>query len=147
MRIVIIEILIVREGNIGNCHPEKTTDDRSKPEVVSCLFPMLSSRAVNNYFILLNVNQILRLHYVWFRKNPGQVNICAWISYSVYSNAQLTPVQKLRWTVRASTLHSRYFFLNITRCQAISLVVKQYHSLSSNITRCKTHRVLGRGLM
>ena len=77
MRIAIIEILIVREGNIGNCHHEKTTDDRSKAEVVSGLFPMLPSRAVNNYFILLNVNQILRLHYVWFRKNPGQVNICA----------------------------------------------------------------------
>ena len=53
MRIAIIEILIVREGNIGNCHPEKSTEDRSKAEVVNGLFPMLSSRAVNNYFVYI----------------------------------------------------------------------------------------------
>ena len=41
---------------------------------------MLPSRAVNNYYIILNVSVIKyvhRLHYVWFQNNPGQVNISA----------------------------------------------------------------------
>ena len=57
-------------------------------------FPMLPSRAaVNNNYITLNVNLIHRLHYVWFQNNPHQVNICVCISYSVYSNAQHSPVR------------------------------------------------------
>ena len=38
-------------------------------------FRMLPSRAVNNSYIILNVDYIHRLHYIWFQNNPGQVNI------------------------------------------------------------------------
>ena len=44
--------------------------------------PMLPSRAVNNYYIKLIVSVIKYVHhlyYIWFQKNPGQVNICVCI--------------------------------------------------------------------
>ena len=51
--------------------PEKNIGFRG----VKISFAMLPSRAVNNYYILLNVNEIHRLYYVWLQNNPGQVNI------------------------------------------------------------------------
>ena len=39
---------------------------------------MLPSRAINIYYIILNVSVIKyihRLHYFWFHNDPGQVNI------------------------------------------------------------------------
>ena len=94
---------------------------------------MLPSRAVNNYYIILNFNQIHRLIYVWFRNNPGQVNILVCILYSVNSNAHMTPVRIY------GELHTHKFcavdiFFNITRRQAISPVAMFHH-------------VLGRGFM
>ena len=46
-------------GYIENCHPEKTNVDRGEALVYirfqGVTFPMLSSPAVNNYDIILNV--------------------------------------------------------------------------------------------
>ena len=96
-------------------------------------FPMLPSLAVNNYYIILNVDWIHRLHYVWFQNNPCQVNICVCISYSVNSNAHTTQVRIWGepYTHKFCTVN---IFLNITHCQAISPVAKFHH-------------VLGRGFM
>ena len=56
-------------------------------------FPMLYFCAGNIYKKWLNVNLKHRPYYVWFQNNPGQVNICVCISYSAYSNGQMTPVR------------------------------------------------------
>ena len=54
---------------------------------------MLYFCAGNIYKKWLNVNLKHRPYYVWFQNNPGQVIIRACISYSLYSNGQLTPVR------------------------------------------------------
>ena len=45
---------------MGNCHPSKTNVDGGEAEVNIGFrgrqFPMLSFRAVNNYYFILNVN-------------------------------------------------------------------------------------------
>ena len=48
----------------------------------------LPSRAVNIYYIILNINQIHRLHYFGFK-----TIIFVSISHSVSSNAHTTPVR------------------------------------------------------
>ena len=84
---------------------------------------MSSPHAVNNYYIILNVNLIQRLHYVWFQNNPGQVIIRVSISYSVNSNAQTTPVRIY------DEPYAQQF------CAVV--VFLEYHPSSSNITRCQ----------
>ena len=96
-------------------------------------FPLFSSRAVNNYYIILNVNQIYRLHYVWFQNNPGHVNILVCTSYSVNSNIHMTPV-RIYGEPYAHKFCTVDIFWNITRPQAISPIAKFHH-------------VLGRGFM
>ena len=63
----------------------------------------------------------------------GQMNICVCISYSVYSNAQTTPV-RIYGEQYAHKFCAVDIFWNITRHQAISPVAKFHH-------------VLGRGFM
>ena len=79
---------------------------------------MLPSRAVNEYYIILNVNLIHRLHYVWFRNFPDQVNILVCIrrqsEFIVNSTHKFCAVD---------------IILNITRHQAISPVPKFHHVL------------------
>ena len=98
---------------MGNCHLEKTNVD---------------SRAVNNYYFILNVHQIHRLHYVWFQNNPVQVNICVCISLSVCSNAHTTPV-RIYGEPYAHKFCAVVIFWKITRRQAISPVAKFHHVL------------------
>ena len=82
---------------------------------------MLPSFAVNNYYIILNVNSRHRLHYVWFQNNPGQVNIWVCILYSVNSNAYTTPV-RIFGKPYAHKLCAVDIFWNVTHRQAISLL-------------------------
>ena len=70
--------------------PTKPMSTEAKPNLTLVFsgwqFPMLPSRAVNNYYIILN--------YVWFRNNRGQVNTWVCIPYSVSSNNHsTTPVR------------------------------------------------------
>ena len=92
--------MTAREGNTRNSHPEKTNVDRGEAEVDTSFrgftisYVTVPSRAVNIYYIKLNVNfKNTSSHFVWFQNNPGEVNICVCISYSVYSNALTTPVR------------------------------------------------------
>ena len=64
-----------------------------------------------------------RCIYVWFQNNPGQVNIWVCISYSVNSNAHLTPV-KIYGEPYAHKLCAVNIFL-------------ENHPSSSNITSCQ----------
>ena len=95
-------------------------------------FPMLPSLAVNIYHIVLNVNEIHCLHYVWFQSNQGRVNV--WVCVSHFVN-QLFIRRQAESMVNRSRLilRSRYFL--------------EYHPSSSNITRYQGPSRLGRGLM
>ena len=58
-------------------------------EGVVISYVTVPSRAVNIYYIILNVNfKNTSSHFVWFQNNPGEVNICVCISYSVYDASQ-----------------------------------------------------------
>ena len=73
---------------MGNCHCKKTTVDRGEAKVDK-----------------------------GFQNNPSQVNICACISYSVYSNAQVMPV-RIYGEQYAHKICAIDNFQNITRRQA-----------------------------
>ena len=104
---------------MGNCHPEKTNVDPGKAEVdigfrgVTISWTMLPSRAVNIYDIILNVNYIHRLHYVWLQNNQSQVNIRVCISYSVNSNAQRRQSERMVNRKRINSAQSNFFFFGI----------------------------------
>ena len=76
---------IAQDGNIRNFNSQKPLSTETKARLTVVFewsqYPMLHSRAVNNYYNILNINfsEIYRLHYVWFQNNPVQVNICAYI--------------------------------------------------------------------
>ena len=66
------------------------------------------------------------IKYMYTQNNPGQVQICVCISYSLYSNAHMTPV-RIYGEPYGHKLCAVDIFL-------ISPVVKQYHLLPSSIT-------------
>ena len=81
-------------------------------------FPTLPSRAVNNYYIILNVSVIKyvhRLHNVWFQNNPSQVNICVCILFK--------PVR-----IYGKPYAHKFCAVDI---------FWEYHPSSTNITRCE----------
>ena len=90
------------------------------------IFPMLPSFAVNIYHIVLNVNEIHCLHYVWFQSNQGRVNV--WVCVSHFVN-QLFIRRQAESMVNRSRLNSAQsiFF-------GILPVVKQYQPLPRAIT-------------
>ena len=88
-------------------------------------FPMLPSLAVNIH-IILNVNLKHCLHYVWFKNISCEVNIWVWISYSVNSNAHMTPV-RIYGEPYAHKFCTVTIFLEYH-------IIKQYHLLLSSIT-------------
>ena len=85
-------------------------------------FPMLLSRVVNNCYMILNVNEVHRLHYVCFQNNSGQVNIWLCISFSVNANAHTT-------TVRIYGEPNAHPFCTVD-------IFWEYHPRSNNITHC-----------
>ena len=92
-------------------------------------FSMLPFRAVNIYYIILTVNWIHHLLYVLYQNNPGQVNICVFISFYVYSNANTVVRRQSESMVkrtRINSAHSTFF--------GISPVGKQFHPLLHSIT-------------
>ena len=100
---------------------------------------MLPSRAVNIYYIILDVNWTQHLHYVWFQNNPGQVNIWVCISYSVNSNI-LTSSVRIYGEPYAHKFCAVDIFLeyhqstsNITRCQVPSRVRAWFHDSAGDI--------------
>ena len=128
---------------MGNCHPEKPMSTEAKPRLTLVFegweFPMLPSRAVNIYHIILNVNSIHRLHYIRFQNNQGQMNIWVCISYSVNSNAHRTPV-RIYSELYAHKFCAVDIFLeyqpsssNITRCQVQSRVRAWFHDSADDI--------------
>ena len=77
--------------------PRKPNVDRGEAEVDTGFRGVTISHftlSCTQYYIILSVNWIHRLHNVWFQNNLGQVNILVCLSYSVYSNAHTTPVRK-----------------------------------------------------
>lgn len=70
-------MLTAREGNNGNCHPEKTNIDRGEVEVdidfrgVTIIHVTLSCSKKLLYYTEFNVH---RLH----QNNPGYVNVSVW---------------------------------------------------------------------
>ena len=105
--------------------PTKPMSTEAKPRLTFVFegwqFPMLPSRAVNIYYIVMNVNYIHHLHYVWFQNNLCQVNIWVCISYSLNSNAH-TMSLRIYCEPYAHKLFAVDIFWNITRCQVISPV-------------------------
>ena len=58
-----IYILTAGEGIMGNCHPEKTNVDR----------------AVNNYYIILNVSVIKHVHRLHYNSGQMIICVCVWV--------------------------------------------------------------------
>ena len=110
--------MTAREGNLENCHPEKTNVDRG-----------------DNFFIILNVNKNHCLHYVGFQNNPGQVNVYVCVSYYVNSNAHATQVS-FYGEPYAQKICAVDIFWNISRHQ-------QYHPLPSSRFRVWFHHLTG----
>ena len=73
-------MLTAREGNNGNCHPEKTNIDRGEVEVdidfrgVTIIHVTLSCSKKLLYYIECFCKLIHRLH----QNNPGYVNVSVW---------------------------------------------------------------------
>ena len=112
--------MTAREGNMVNCHTEKITLVFEVWQL-----PMLPSRAVNIYYIILNISVIKSihlLHYFWF-----QIQV-KWIFVFVFS----TPYAH-KFCAVDIFLEYHPSSNNITRCQVSSRVSAWLHDPSGDI--------------
>ena len=119
----IIWILTAREGNMGNCHPEKS-EAKSRFTLVfeGWEFSMLPSRAVKIYYIILNANEIdIYIVYLTFGFKSIQVK---WIFVFVFRTPYIQTLirRHLESTLNRTRIKSAQsiIFWNITRRQIIS---------------------------
>ena len=110
--------MTAREGNMGNCHPEKTMSTEAKPRLTLVFegwqFSMCSQYLLYYTECKLNTSGFKTIQVKW-------IYVC--ISYSVNSNAHTTPV----WIYGKPYAH-KFFAVNI---------FLKYPPSSSNITCCQ----------
>ena len=88
--------------------------------------------------IILNVDLLHRLLYVWFQNNSGQVNIWSCISYSENSNLIRRKSESMVNRKRINSAHRCFLEYhpstsNITSCQVPSRVRAWFHDSASDI--------------
>ena len=94
-------------------------------------FPMLPSRAVNKYYIIMNVSLIKCVRYVLYITFGFRTIQVKWMC--LYFSAHTTPVR-----IYGEPYAHKFCAVDI---------FLEYQLLSSNITLAKSHHVLGRGFM
>ena len=119
--------MTAREGQHGKLSPRATNVDRGEV-FEGWQFPMLHSRAVNIYYIILNVffKYIVYITLV-SKQSRASEDLSLYFVLRTFKRSYDASLN-LWWTVRAIILHIRYFL--------------EYHSSSSNSTLCQeTSRV------